>query len=122
RRAGRLAAVGLREQLLRLAGRGAQRDTVLRAFRAGNARLDVAEVERQHVRIARAAAVVTPQTLLFRIGLDETDPLGRAARELEIAQRLAVDRGRGAGAAVLRRHVADRRAVGERQMVAAVAE
>src|SRR5690606_15962328 len=112
----------LREQLSRLAGRRAQRNTVLRALRSGNARLDVAEVERQHMRVAGAPAVVAPQALLLRVGFDEPDPLRRAARELEVAQRLVVDRENGARAAVLGRHVADRRAIGERQMVEAVTE
>ena len=41
---------------------------------------------------------------------------GGAARELEVAQRLGVDREDRAGRAELRAHVADRRAVGERQV------
>ena len=54
--------------------------------------------------------------LLARVGLDELDQLRRAAGELEVAERLAVDREDPAGGAVLRRHVADRGPVGQRQV------
>ena len=59
--------------------------------------------------------LVVPQPLLPGVGLDERDLLWRAAAELEVAQRLGIDREDRAGRAELRRHVADRRAVGERQ-------
>src|SRR5690606_4958802 len=121
-RAGRLAAVRLREQSLRLARGRAQRDAVLRALRSRDARLDGAEVERQHVRVAGARRAAAPEPLLLRVGLDQADQLRRAAGELEVAQRLAVDREDRARAAVLGRHVADRRAVRERQVIEAFAE
>ena len=56
-----------------------------------------------------------PQALLLGVRLDERDALLRAAGELEVAQRLGVDREDRAGRAELRRHVADRRPVGQRQ-------
>ena len=59
---------------------------------------------------------VVPQALRLRVGLDALELLGRAAGELEVAQRLGVDREDRAGRAELRRHVADRRPVGERQV------
>ena len=63
-----------------------------------------------------------PEALLARVGLDELDPLGGAAGELEVAQRLGVDREDRARRAELRRHVADRRPVGEREVRHARAE
>ena len=56
------------------------------------------------------------QPLLAAVGLDQLDALRRAAGELEVAERLGVDREDPAGGALLGRHVADRRAVGERQV------
>ena len=56
-----------------------------------------------------------PQPLLLGVGLHQRDLLGRAAGELQVAQRLGVDREDRARRAELRRHVADRRAVGQRQ-------
>ena len=94
-----------------------QRDAVLRALGAGQRRHDLAEVELQRLGVGRLLGVlVVPQALLARVGLDELDPLLRAAGELEVAQRLGVDREDRAGRAELRRHVADRRAVGQRQV------
>ena len=65
---------------------------------------------------------VVEHPLLARVGVDELDRLGRAAGELEVAQRLAVDREDRAGRAELRRHVPDRRPVGEPERVHARAE
>ena len=52
------------------------------------------------------------EPLLPAVGLDEVDLSARATRELEIAQRLAIDREDAARRTVLGRHVADRRTVG----------
>ena len=56
------------------------------------------------------------QALLAAVGLHQLDALRRTARELEVAERLRVDREDRAGGAHLGRHVPDRRAVGERQV------
>ena len=94
-----------------------QRDAVLRALGAGQRRHDLAEVELQRLGVGRLLGVlVVPEALLAGVGLHELDPLLRAAGELEVAQRLGVDREDRAGRAELRRHVADRRAVGQRQV------
>src|SRR5690606_1968534 len=116
-----LALARLLEQAADGGARASERDAVLRALRPRDARFDLREVERQLIGVAcgRGAA---PQALLLRVGLDEADQLLRAPRELEVAQRLLVDREDRAGAAELRRHVADRCAVGERQVLEAVAE
>ena len=122
---------GLLERLVALVGFGdepverhperrlrlGQRHAVLRALRARQRRHDVAEVELQRLRVGRLLrAGVVPQPLLARVRLDQLDPLLRAAGELEVAQRLGVDREHRARRAELRAHVADRRAVGERQV------
>ena len=95
-----------------------ERDPVLGALRAGDRRLDAAEVELERVGEGRVLGVlVVEHALLARVGVDELDRLGRAAGELEVAERLAVDREDRAGRAELRRHVADRRPVGEPERV-----
>src|SRR6202021_772582 len=94
----------------------AQRDAVLRALRAGDARHDVAEVELERVRVGcPLRALVVPQALRARVGIDQLDLLPGTARELEVAQRLRIDREDRAGRAELRGHVPDRRAVGQGQ-------
>jgi len=55
------------------------------------------------------------EALLLHVGLDQLHVLGRAARELEIAQGLLIDRENADGGAVLGGHVPDRRAIGQRQ-------
>ena len=61
-------------------------------------------------------SLVVPQALRLGVGLDALDLLRRAAGELQVAERLGVDREDRAGGAELRRHVADRRPVGEREV------
>ena len=56
-----------------------------------------------------------PKALLAGIGLDERDLLLGAAGEAQVGDRLRIDREDRAGRAELRRHVPDRRAVGNRQ-------
>ena len=93
-----------------------QRDAVLRALGPGQRRHDVAEVQLDDVGERRLLGVlVVPEALLLGVGLDEVDELLRAAGERQVAQRLGVDREDRAGRAELRAHVADRRAVGQRQ-------
>ena len=62
------------------------------------------------------------QPLLAAVRLHELHALRRAARELEVAERLRVHREDGAGGAHLGRHVPDRGAVGQRQAGQARAE
>ena len=100
----------LEERLLRLR----ERHPVLRPFRPGDAGLDVAEVELERRREDRVFVVgVGEHPLLAGVGVDELDRLGRAAGQLEVAERLGVDREDRAGRAELGRHVPDRRPVGE---------
>ena len=93
-----------------------QGHSVLRAPRAGQRRLDLGEVELDRVRVGRLLVGVVPQALRARVGLDELDLLGRPAGEGHVAQRLLVDREDRTGRAVLGRHVADRRPVGQRHV------
>ena len=110
---GHVALQGLLEGLLRVD----ERDAVLRALRSGERGDDVAQVELEALRVRGLLAVlVVPEALLLRVGLDELDLLLGAAGELQVAQRLGVDREDRARRAELRRHVADGRPVGQRQV------
>ncbi len=62
-----------------------------------------------------------PQALRLGIGLDQRNLLLAAAGQAQIGQRLLVDREDAAGGAVFGRHVADGGAVGQRQVLQAVA-
>jgi hypothetical protein len=93
----------------------AERDAVLRPPRPGEARHDVPEVELDHLRVRGRVLRIVEETLLLRVRLDEREPLGRPAGQLQVRERLLVDREEPARGAVLRRHVCDRRAVGDRQ-------
>ena len=83
-------------------------------FGAGEAGLDGAEVELEQVGEGRLRSLASWNSPCSGRRLDQLDLLGRAAGEGQVAQRLVVDREDRAGRAVLGRHVADRRPVGER--------
>ncbi len=92
-----------------------ERDAALGPLRTGHRRHDVAEVELERVgehRVRRVLPAV--EALRLGIGFDQLDALLGARGHGEIGERLLVDREEAAGRAVFRRHVADRRAVGER--------
>ena len=55
------------------------------------------------------------EALLLHVGLDQLHVLGRAARELEIAECLLIDRENADGGSVLGGHVPDRRAISQGQ-------
>ena len=126
RRDGRSAALALEAlDLLRAAvaralpllERDGQRHAVLRAARAREVRHDVAEVQRQRVGEARLGRVVGAEhALRLRVRFDQIDLLLRAPGEPQVLQRQLVDREDRDGRAVLRRHVADDGAVGDRQL------
>ena len=104
-----------------LLARLGERHAVLRALRPGEARLDVAEIERQRVGEDRLRRLLgAPQALLLGVGLDDLGALA-AVGGVEIAQRDLVDREEAAGRAVLGRHVGDGGAIGQRQVVEALA-
>ena len=64
------------ERVLRLG----QRHAVLRAARAGEARLDRGEVELDHLRVLGLDRLVVPEQVLLAVGLDERRPAPRAGR------------------------------------------
>src|ERR1035437_49651 len=93
-----------------------QRNPVLRAARAGERGFDVLEVERERVREDRVRRVLrSEETLLLAVGLGERDGPRGAVRELQVPDRLGVDREEAHRRTVLGRHVCDRRAVGQRE-------
>ena len=87
---------------------------VLRPLRAGDARLDAAEVDLDDlVECRRRRSVGAEEPLGPGVALDEVDELLLAAGEGEVAERLRVDREERRGRPVLRAHVRERRAVGD---------
>src|SRR5207302_1599732 len=73
-----------------------QRDAVLRALGAGEAWLDLVEVElEQLAELRRRCAVDAEHPLLFRVALDEIDLLAAAPGDVQVAQSLLVDREEG---------------------------
>ena len=62
-----------------------------------------------------------PQALRACVGLDQRDLLLAAARQAQVVHRFGVDREDAAGRAVFGRHVGDRGAIGQRQVLQAVA-
>ena len=76
----------LQEGRLRLG----QRHAVLRPPRAREARLDVAEVELDDLRVLRRRVRVVEEALHAAVGLDELDLLRAPPREAQVPQRLLV--------------------------------
>ncbi len=93
-----------------------ERDPVLGPARAGEARLDAAQVELQRLVEGRVGRLVDAEEALgLGVGLGQRDGLGRPAGQLHVPQRLVVDREHRRGGPELRRHVRDRGPVGEAQ-------
>ena len=88
---------------------------VLRPARAGERRLDVAEIELDDVRVGRMVRRVVPEQVLLAVRLDERDALRAAPGQREVVERDLVDREEAARRSVLGRHVPERRPVCERQ-------
>ena len=100
-----------------------ERDAILRALRAGERRLDAAELELEHVgedRIERGLDAI--HALRLGVGRDQIDPRLGAGGVGQIGDRVVVDREEAAGRAVFRRHVADGGAVRDGQAGEAGAE
>src|SRR5207248_1853936 len=77
----------LEKRLLRVR----QRNAVLRPSWARERRLDVGEVELDHLRIRRMLARLVPQQVLPTVRLDERDAIGGTARQAEVLERQLVD-------------------------------
>ncbi len=90
-----------------------ERDAILRAARPGERRLDIAEVELDHLRVRRMIVRVVPQHVLLAVRLDERDAFVRASGEPEVLQGHLVDGEEPARRAVLGTHVPECGAVGE---------
>ncbi len=91
-----------------------QRDAILRAPGAGDARLHIAEVQLQRGGVDRVGRVVGAEhPLRLGVPLDEVNKRLAATRAAQVVECLIVDREQADGRAVLRRHVGNRRAVGE---------
>src|SRR6185437_1134047 len=95
--------------------RARERDAVLRPARTGERGLDVAEVELDNLRVPRVLAGLVPEEVLVAVRLDERDALLGAAGEAQVVDRRLVDGEEATRGAVLRRHVPERCAVGDRQ-------
>ncbi len=91
-----------------------QRHPVLRALRAGQRRDDGGQVQFETLGVVGLGVRLEPQALPLRVRLDQRHLLVRTAGELQVLDRLGVDREDRAGRSVLRRHVADGRPVGQR--------
>ena len=92
-----------------------ERHAVLWSLRAGQARLDTGQVELNHVGVHWVVGLGREQPLGLRVCVDEGDLLRVPTRELEIVERHLVDRADGDRRSVLRRHIAQRRTVGQGQ-------
>ena len=66
------------ERLVERLLRAAERHAVLRPARAGERRLDRAEVELDDLRVLGRDARLVPEQVLLAVRLDERDPLGAA--------------------------------------------
>ena len=101
------------ERLDERAPHARERDAILWPLRSGDRGFDRGEVELEDLgEHGLRVAVAAKQTLLLRVALDEVDPVA-ATRELQVAQRLAVDGPERGGGTVLRAHVRQRGAIGE---------
>ncbi len=115
--------VGLLCALVDVVGQGAAEgllgvgdlDPVLRALGAGDRRDDRGQVQLEPLGVARLGGRVVPEALLLGVRLDQRELLVGTAGQLEVLDRLLVDREDRDGRAELGAHVADRGAVGQRQ-------
>ena len=109
-----LDAEGLKSSQEGVAGL-AERNAVLRTARPGEARLDRAEVEVHDLAVGGLDLLVVEEVLGAAVALDARDVLVASTRHAQVGERLLVHREEAAGRAVLRRHVRDGGAVGERE-------
>ena len=99
----------------------AQLDAVLRPLGTGDRRDDRAEVELEVLAEDGLDGGVVPELLQLGVGLDECDLLVAAAGEAQVVEGHVVDREHRRGRTELGAHVADRGAVGERNLADALA-
>ena len=105
------------ERSLKAALRLLEGDAILRPPRPGKARLDRAEVELDTLRIHGIRIAGTPeQPLGLGVSVDELHARFVAARQPQVVERHVIDGKNGDGRAVLRTHVPQRGAIGNRQV------
>ena len=113
-------AQALGEVGLEAGGDVLQRHPVLRALRAGHARLDRGQIQFQRVGEHRVGlAGLAEHSLGLQVGFHQRDAVGVAAGQAQVIQRHLVHREEAAGRAVFRRHIADRGAIRQAQIVQA---
>jgi len=92
-----------------------ERHTVLGALGSGERGLDRGQVELEDLgEGGLVVAVVAEQALGLRVAIHQIDAVS-APREPQVGERLLVHREIGGGGAVLRAHVRQRGAIGDRQ-------
>ena len=95
-----------------------ERHAVLRPLGTGEARLDGAEIEFDDLRVHRFGIRRRAEhPLRFRVRLDELDARFVTAGQPQVVNRHLVDREDRDRRAILGAHVAERRTVGDRQML-----
>src|SRR5438309_3546931 len=91
-----------RQRLRKLARHFPQSHAILRPARPRHAGFNGRQVQLERVTVDRLGGLGRmEEALLLHVGLDQLHVLGRAARELEIAQGLLIDRENADGGAVL---------------------
>ena len=94
-----------------------ERHAILRPAWTGKARNNRREIERDRFAVDRIRCTVdAEQALRLGVILHQPDVRGVAAREPQVLERHAVDREDRYRRAVLRAHIAERRAIGNGQM------
>ncbi len=100
-----------------------QRDTALGALRSGHRRHHGAEIERQRFREHRVGRLGgAEQALRLGVSGNQRNALGLAARRFEVINGRGIDREEATGCAIFRRHIADGRLVGHREIIKTGAE
>ena len=97
-------------------------DSILGSFRTGKGGDDRSEIDLHHLVVDGIGPALPPETLGPGVGLDECDLSIVAPGDAEIVERDLVDREERGRRTELRRHVGDRRPIGERDAGESVAE
>ncbi len=117
-----LTDIQLRQLLGESLRRLAQRHPVLRTLRPGQRRFHGSEVQLQRVREYGVGIVlVAPHALQPGVGFHQRNRLLITAGDIEVIDRLRIDGENATGGAIFRRHVGNRRAVGQRHMLQTLA-
>ncbi len=93
-----------------------QGDAILWPFGAGNRRLHACHVELQALIKLWNHGIIPPHPLRLGIGLNQSDRIRVATGETQIIQGLIINGEQAAGGAILRSHVGDSGAIGQRQL------